>query len=65
MFLISRPPAFNSNDLFDLQDICFFVDCLHRPDTDAAGPSCKWADMNADGTAYGDDIAQLTAAPNS
>ena len=53
---------FDSNGLVDFQDLYFFVDGLLGPDYDAAGPGCKWADMNNDGVANGADIATFTAA---
>ena len=48
---------FDSNGVVDQTDLYFFVDCLLGPDHDAAGPGCKWADMNGDGKADGADIA--------
>lgn len=49
---------FDSNSVVDAGDSYFFLDCLLGPD--AAGPGCRWADMNGDGVANGDD-AQLFA----
>jgi len=47
---------FNNNGVADINDVYYFVDCLLSPDYDAAGPGCRWADMNADGKADGADI---------
>ena len=60
-------PADHSGDIdrngtVDETDLYFFVDCLLGPGYDAAGPSCRWADMNADGKADGADIQQFVSA---
>jgi len=47
---------FNNNGVVDQTDAYFFVDCLLAQGYDAAGPGCRWADMNADGKADGADI---------
>ncbi len=47
---------FDSNGIVDQTDLPYFIACLLAPDYDAAGPSCRWADMNADGKADGADI---------
>jgi hypothetical protein len=44
---------FDSNGV-DLDDLYFFQDCLLGPDGD--GPGCRWADINGDGIADGQDI---------
>jgi hypothetical protein len=53
---------FNNNGVVDETDAYFFVDCLLSEPYDAAGPGCKWADMNADGKADGADIRQFISA---
>mgnify|MGYP001581359136 FL=1 len=53
---------FDSNSVIDDIDLYFFVDCLLGPDYDAAGPGCKWADLNADGTANAADIQAFATA---
>jgi len=53
---------FNNNGVVDETDLYFFVDCLLGPDYDAAGPGCKWADMNADGKADGADVQLFVSA---
>lgn len=53
---------FDSNGIVDFNDLYFFVDCLLAPAYDAAGPGCKWADMNADGVANGADVSAFIAA---
>jgi len=50
---------FDSNGTVDANDAYFFLDCLLGPDS--AGPGCRWADMNNDGTVNGEDV-QLFAA---
>ena len=47
---------FNNNGVVDETDLYFFIDCLLGPDYDAAGPGCRWSDMNADGKADGGDV---------
>ncbi|MFQ5424299.1 MAG: hypothetical protein ACE5F9_10010, partial [Phycisphaerae bacterium] len=51
---------FDSNGLVDQADVFFFLDCLLGPD--GAGPGCRWADMNNDGTADGQDISLFVGA---
>jgi len=51
---------FDSNGLVDQTDVYFFLDCLLGPD--AAGPGCRWADMNNDGAADGADISLFVGA---
>jgi len=53
---------FDSNGIVDANDLYFFVDCLLGPDYDAAGPGCKWADMNNDGKADGADVQLFAQA---
>jgi hypothetical protein len=53
---------FNNNGSVDESDVYFFVDCLLGPDYDAAGPGCKWADLNADGNADGADVQLFVTA---
>ncbi len=53
---------FNNNGTIDDTDLYYFVDCLLGPATDAAGPGCKWADLNADGTANAADIQAFANA---
>jgi hypothetical protein len=53
---------FNNNGAVDETDVYYFVDCLLGPDYDAAGPGCKWADMNADGSADGADVQLFVTA---
>ncbi|MBI5764095.1 MAG: hypothetical protein HZA51_11275 [Planctomycetes bacterium] len=53
---------FNNNGTIDDTDLYYFVDCLLGPDYDAAGPGCKWADLNADGKA---DAADIQAFANA
>jgi len=53
---------FNNNGVVDETDVYFFVDCLLGPGYDAAGPGCRWADMNADGKTDGADIQLIVAA---
>ena len=50
---------FDSSGAVDANDVYFFLDCLLGPDS--AGPGCRWADMNNDGTVNGGDV-QLFAA---
>lgn len=50
---------FDSDADTDTDDAYFFVDCLLGPD--AAGPGCRWADMNADGVVNGLDIAAFAS----
>ena len=53
---------FDSNGIVDQSDLYFFVDCLLAPDYDAAGPGCRWADMNGDGKADGADVQLFVRA---
>ena len=53
---------FNNNGTIDDTDLTYFIDCLLGPDYDAAGPGCKWADLNSDGTANAADIQAFANA---
>jgi hypothetical protein len=59
---IDHSGDFDSNAAVDANDLYFFVDCLLSPAYDAAGPGCKWADMNNDGVANGADVSAFVAA---
>jgi len=51
---------FDSSGVVDANDAYFFIDCLLGPD--AAGPGCRWADMNTDLAVNGEDVQLFAAA---
>jgi hypothetical protein len=56
MIPVDNSGDFDSNGVIDGIDIYYFVDCLLGPEPDAAGPGCRWADLNADSVANGGDV---------
>ena len=61
---IPRPNSgdYDSDGLVTAADLYFFVDCLLAGNYDAAGPGCRWADMNGDGVANAADIQLFVRA---